>query len=360
MITPPRIYHIMIDRFAGCRRPDRKRGFRGGQLNGITRRLDYIQSLGFTGILLTPFYQGTAYHGYHVTDYEAVDPHFGTKEDLRLLVDEVHRRGMTVAADFVPNHCHRSAKLYRQHPEWFHRKADGTPRGFADLDFLPMFNLDHPEARAYMIARGRDLCDLGFDSIRLDHATGPSRDFWKAFRAELRNYAPHVKLVAEVWGATDFVPEDEKRFATNEQLLSTQEARQLEYKDCFDGMMDFAYQELLCRAANRGEHILGNERLQAEVDAHFARYQAADGELFLFLDNHDLNRFLYECRCNKRLLREAIAFTLRQPHPFIFYYGTEIAMHHKHSIFDGTPYADERVRDVMNWGKAARAARPLG
>ena len=87
------IYHIMIDRFAGCDLKREGRCFKGGNLQGIMKKLDYIQSLGCNGILLTPFYKTNEYHGYHILDYEQVDEHFGTWEDVRQLIAAVHRRG---------------------------------------------------------------------------------------------------------------------------------------------------------------------------------------------------------------------------------------------------------------------------
>ena len=107
-MSAPFIYHIMIDRFAGCDPKRKERCFKGGNLKGIIGKLDYIQALGCTGILLTPFYKTNEYHGYHITDYEQVDEHFGTWDNVAGLVKAVHKRGMTITADFVANHCHIS------------------------------------------------------------------------------------------------------------------------------------------------------------------------------------------------------------------------------------------------------------
>ena len=107
------IYHIMIDRLYPTNANFKEREFNGGNIRGVIEKLDYIQALGMKGIMLTPFYQTKRYHGYHITDYDKVDPHFGTWNNVELLVQEVHKRKMIIVADFVPNHCHISNSLSR-------------------------------------------------------------------------------------------------------------------------------------------------------------------------------------------------------------------------------------------------------
>src|SRR3954462_1287145 len=83
-----------------------------GDLRGLTARLDYINdgnpasttSLGARCIWLMPIAKSVSYHGYDVTDYYHVDPHYGTDDDFRALVEAAHRRGIHVIVDFVPNH----------------------------------------------------------------------------------------------------------------------------------------------------------------------------------------------------------------------------------------------------------------
>lgn len=123
-----RIYMAMIDRFAnGDRRNDRggltgsremtgfdpadPGFFHGGDLAGLTRRLTYIRRLGFDAVWITPpvgqrTVQGTSagYHGYWGVDFTDVDRHFGTRADLRRLVDRAHALGLRVFLDVVVNH----------------------------------------------------------------------------------------------------------------------------------------------------------------------------------------------------------------------------------------------------------------
>jgi glycosidase len=95
--------------------PTHKGFYHGGDLKGLTRRLDYIQGLGVTAVWVAPIFtnkavQGPAgqesagYHGYWITDFTRVDPHLGTNADFEALVDAVHARGMKFYMDIVVNH----------------------------------------------------------------------------------------------------------------------------------------------------------------------------------------------------------------------------------------------------------------
>jgi len=114
------IYFLLVDRFhdgeprTPTLRPDRSGGvptpddFYGGTLRGIKSQLDYIAGLGCTTIWLSPVFENNAgaYHGYNINNYLAVDPHFGTKQDLVDLVQAAHDRNppIRVVLDVVINH----------------------------------------------------------------------------------------------------------------------------------------------------------------------------------------------------------------------------------------------------------------
>lgn len=109
-MTQERIYHILIDRFFPSKDEDINGNFKGGCVRDIINHLDYIQGLGMTGIMLAPFYRTHTYHGYHIVDFEQIDPHFGTKEDVKELISKVHDRNMIIVVDFVANHCHKNCR----------------------------------------------------------------------------------------------------------------------------------------------------------------------------------------------------------------------------------------------------------
>jgi glycosidase len=83
-----------------------------GDFNGVTSKLDYLQSLGVTALWLSPIHPSPSYHGYDVTDYTTVNPKLGTEADFDRLVSEAHRRGIKIYLDYVMNHTSD------QHP-WF-------------------------------------------------------------------------------------------------------------------------------------------------------------------------------------------------------------------------------------------------
>lgn len=90
----------------------------GGDLRGITQRLDYIADLGASALWITPvFKHDGSYHGYCTTDPTEIDPGFGTKEDLRTLVAEAHKRGIRVVLDVVVNHLCENNTRYSKRPD---------------------------------------------------------------------------------------------------------------------------------------------------------------------------------------------------------------------------------------------------
>ncbi|WP_379545909.1 alpha-amylase family glycosyl hydrolase [Qipengyuania sp. DSG2-2] len=134
-VTDEVIYFVLPDRFAngdpgnddGGYGPDKmasgydpagKGWYHGGDLKGLTEKLDYIQGMGVTAIWFAPIFknkpvQGDAskpetlsagYHGYWVTDFTQVDPHFGTNAEFKAFVDAAHARGMKVYMDIITNH----------------------------------------------------------------------------------------------------------------------------------------------------------------------------------------------------------------------------------------------------------------
>ena len=95
--------------------PTAKGFYHGGDLKGLTARLDYIQALGATALWVGPIFrnkpvqgpkgqESAGYHGYWITDFTSVDPHFGTNADFKGLVDAAHAKGLKVYMDIVVNH----------------------------------------------------------------------------------------------------------------------------------------------------------------------------------------------------------------------------------------------------------------
>ncbi|MFK4146687.1 pullulanase-type alpha-1,6-glucosidase [Streptomyces sp. NPDC004065] len=165
--TREQFYFVMPDRFAngdaandrggltGSRLatgydPTDKGFYQGGDLKGLTKRLDYIKGLGTTAIWLAPIFknqpvQGSGkdasagYHGYWITDFTKVDPHFGTNADLSALISKAHAKGMKVFFDVITNHTADVVDYEGASHEYLSKGAfpyltkDGRP--FDDADY---------------------------------------------------------------------------------------------------------------------------------------------------------------------------------------------------------------------------------
>ena len=143
--------------------PTHKGYYHGGDLKGLTARLDYLQNMGITAVWLAPVFknkpvqgppgqESSGYHGYWVTDFTQVDPHLGTNADFKAFVDAAHRRGMKVYMDIIANHtadviqykgCPIQACGYRSIADYPYQRRGG-PTGAAinpgyagDLDPSP-------------------------------------------------------------------------------------------------------------------------------------------------------------------------------------------------------------------------------
>ena len=106
--------------------PTSKAFFHGGDLQGLTARLDYIQALGATAVWLTPVFknkpvqggpgqESAGYHGYWITDFTSIDPHLGDEAQMQAFVRAAHARGMKVYLDIIANHT-ADVIAYRECP----------------------------------------------------------------------------------------------------------------------------------------------------------------------------------------------------------------------------------------------------
>lgn len=148
--------------------PTDPRFYHGGSLRGLTARLGYIQALGATALWIAPVFvnqpvqgppghESAAYHGYWITDFLHVDPHFGTDADLHALVSAAHARGMKVYLDIVINHtadviryreCPVAPCPYRSEAEYPYTRRgglNGAPinAGFLGLEYQSEANFAH-------------------------------------------------------------------------------------------------------------------------------------------------------------------------------------------------------------------------
>ena len=368
-----RIYHLLIDRFNGGWQtsPVSENMFCGGTLQGVIEKLDYIKGLGFNAIMLSPIFKSQNYHGYHTLNFDEVDPHFGTWEDYQQLLDQAHDKGLKIICDFVPNHCWYQAPIFEEsllknggkHRDWFfYPKADSDEfvsfLGFGDL---PKFNLTNPEVVSFMTEKAERLVRMGVDAFRIDHALGQPHSFLQRLRQSLEAIRSDIVVFGEVWAfgigpqlASQLYFKTEGRlneFMAQETLPFSQDALQADYVGTLDGVLDFAYRDIILEEIRAGRGVKGNQTLRSKIADHFAKYPD-DFKLILFLDNHDTDRFLFDCHDDVNLLQEAIDLTMGMSRPFSFLYGTEQLMTITKTIFNAEPYADLRVRNCMDWSVA--------
>ena len=201
-----------------------------GDLNGVRQKLDYVASLGCGGIWLMPIMPSPSYHKYDVTDYYAVDPEYGTLEDLRALLEEAHARGLRVILDLPLNHCSDRHPWFLSAADgpdapyrgWFNW-SDGPQNGYSERNGawyesrfvadMPDLNLDEPAVREEFASILRFwLEEIGADGFRLDAVTSyytGDAERCIAFLNWLADTAhairPDCFLVAEAWADLDTI-----------------------------------------------------------------------------------------------------------------------------------------------------------
>lgn len=178
----------------------------------VIERLDYLKEQGVDAIWLSPLNatDDPSAISYAVTDYLAIRPDFGTKEEFKRLVAEAHRRGMRVLMDFVPNHTSTGHPFYQdtvangtksKHWNDYVRDKSGVAQHYFDWVNLKNLNFDQPGVQAMMIdAFTYWVREMDVDGFRVDAAWGVkdrTPAFWPKLRAALDAVRPDVFLLAE-------------------------------------------------------------------------------------------------------------------------------------------------------------------
>ncbi|UCD13118.1 MAG: hypothetical protein JSW60_06040 [Thermoplasmatales archaeon] len=357
------IYHLLIDRFAGFDSTDNwdKPIFLGGNIRGIIKKIPYLNNLGISTLWISPFYKTSAYHGYHITDFYQVDPHFGTMEDIKDIVDTCHQHGIHIIADFVPNHCSRKHPFFldaqkdKNSPyyDWFYfTKWPNEYLCFLSIREIPKINLDNPEAREHVIQAAKFWLIHGLDGFRLDHVIGPSHTFWKQFRKEIKEEYPNKVLIGEAW-MMGIKRRELKTINIKNKLIkwlfgASSKSLLKEYIEELDGVLDFKFQEMIKRFVINADS--SKQAFNKNIQRHYTNFPK---NYFLpnFLDNHDMDRFLFQCRNNIEKLKTAAQIQFSLDQPSIIYYGTEIGMTQTKSIWNIPVHGDLQARQPMSWKK---------
>src|SRR6266446_3464829 len=240
-----------------------------GTLAGVTARLDEIRKLGVTIVWLMPIHpigrakrKGTYGSPYSIQDYYAVNPDYGTKEDLKTLVREAHARGLKVILDVVANHTAWDSVLMSE-PERYRRDASGRvlPPNPAWSDVAPL-DYANPRTRRLMVdVLEHWLREADLDGFRCDMAGLLPTSFWEEARPELDRVKPGLFLLAE-WSGPELL------------------------RKAFDADYDWPFHTALTRVLSRGSPA-SDIRATWEDE----RRTFPEGTLHLrFSDNHDERR----------------------------------------------------------------------
>lgn len=343
-----------------------------GDLRGVIDHLDHLNDgdpatttdLGVTGIWLMPVFQAASYHGYDVTDYRAVDPDYGTLEDLRALLAAAHSRGINVILDLPLNHTSV------QHP-WFQASrtgegpyadwyvwVDGTSaettswgapayhpdgaRSYLGIfwEGMPDLNLRNPAVTAELqdIARYW-IEEVGVDGFRLDglkhlveeggqfESTAADKQWLAGFNAAVKSVRGDALLVGEIWSPT----------VLTRAYVPTQ----------VDLAFDFDTADAAASLASGG---FADKLLRASDNA-LGQYPEA--QVAVFTDNHDRPRLASLAADDPGRLRMIAVWLLTQPGVPFLYYGQEIGLP---GVKGPEPVYDETIRTPMPWTGRARSA----
>lgn len=337
-------YQVFLDRFHPAPGKGFAKGLRlsevwGGTLAGVRQALPYLQNLGVNALWLSPCYPSDSHHGYNVYDYRAVNPRLGTLSEMKALVGALHERGMRVILDFVPNHMASEHPFFKEamadkkspYRDWFYFRQWPTEyEAFFDLPSLPKINTDHPAARDYLIESARFwLEEVGVDGFRMDHAHGTSSAFWSDYWATIKRDYPDALTIGEITETSRFIQQ---------------------YQGRLDGVLDFIWLQ-------QARRFFLFDSIDAPTFEHFLKghdlfFPNKEFLLPSFLDNHDMNRFLWSAGGDKRRLKLAALCQFTQTAPPIIYYGTEVGVTQERDVRQGGFAILEESRAPMLWGDA--------
>lgn len=294
--------------------------FMGGDLEGVLQRFDYLEDLGVGAIYFNPIFTARSNHKYDHGDYLTVDPHFGTNELLKQLVEEAHRRGIRVILDISHNHSGREffafadvvengeASLYK---DWYHFygfpvKGPDEPnyKGWWGLGTLPEFNHDNPAVVEYFRTVTRYwMEEIGIDGWRLDVANEVPHQYWAAWRALVKSINPEAYVVGEIWGdGTPWLQGDN-----------------------FDAVMNYVFRDEIVRFF--AERKATPSAFDAAITALLARHPSqVNLAMFNLLGSHDTPRILTVAHGDVDRVKLAMAFQMTYVGAPVIYYGDEIGM----------------------------------
>ncbi len=342
--------------------------FYGGDLAGITEKLDYIADLGVTGLYLNPIFLARSNHRYDTVDFLEIDPMLGTLEDFQELVTEADARGMNVILDGVFNHMSSDSPnfdRYGRFPDslgacesvdsefrnWFYfREPRGTEPAPCEgedgpiyydswfgFDSIPRINNEIFATRAYFIRGPESVTRTwgreGIGGWRLDVAgdiddgRDPGNTYWESFRVVVRNENPEGVIIGEEWhDASPWLLGDE-----------------------WDSTMNYRLRRALIGLVRQTSFIDNDGAIPALDPARFVEVLAAIEEdyppqayhaMMNLVGSHDNSRIFWVLNNNVDQLRLIALLQYALPGAPTVYYGDEIAIDAP-SKLDGSVWQDD-------------------
>ncbi len=363
--------------------------FYGGDLAGITEKLDYLQELGVTGIYLNPIFLARSNHRYDTADFLQIDPMLGTLADFQTLISEASARGIYIILDGVFNHMSSDSAIFDRYHRfdtdgacesldsayrsWFYFAAPranqpapcaGDPDplyyvSWAGFDSIPRINNTIIETRRYVfldensVARtwGRE----GIGGWRLDVApdidngSDPNNIYWEAFRTVVKNTNPDAVIIGEEWAdSSEWLQGDEWDSTMNYRLR----AGILGY------VRDSDYQDNDSNG-DRLISVLAPSEFNSVIRAIEEDYPAqAYHALLNLLDSHDTSRLFFVVDNDPQLQKLAALAQFTLPGAPTIYYGDEIALDAPSRNDGGTLQDDPYNRAPYPWADTEGDAYP--
>jgi len=320
--------------------------FWGGNLKGITEKLDYIRSLGADIIYLNPIFAARSNHRYDTADYFKIDPLLGTEDDFKKLCAEAKKRGMRIILDGVFNHTGIDSDYYSNHQDWYLKNEDGSIKCWWGVKDLPETDESNPEFAEMICGENgvlRHWIRRGASGWRLDVADELPNEFLCRIREAVKAEDPDALLIGEVWDDASYKIDygHRMRFLGGKQL---------------DGVMNYPLRNDIIEYT-RGEISAADfaERQMARMEKYPA--EAFYG-CFNTLDSHDRERIITMLGSDQAVkFATALLFVL--PGVPVIYYGDEKGLEGGKDPDNRRPmpWSEEGNEDLSDHYKAMCAMR---
>ena len=304
-----------------------------GTFEGVRRDLSRIKALGTDIIWLMPIHplgekarKGSLGSPYAIRDYRAINPEYGTLEDFKRLVDDIHAHGMKCIIDVVYNHTSPDSWLSENHPEWFFHKPDGS-FGNRVGDWTDIIDLDYnqPGLWDYQIDTLKMWAEI-VDGFRCDVAPLVPIEFWLKAREEVEKVRPGYFWLAESV-EPDFIVFNRSRGMVAHSDCEVYQAFDL----CYDYDIYAIYQDAITGKGSLSAYAAALNRQEGMYPANYVKLRC--------LENHDRARAAQMIPGDTRL-RSWTAFNYFQKGLAMVYAGQEVEAKRTPNLFD---------RDTINW-----------